>query len=37
MFDKLVEAVIEGEADDAKVYAREALEKGLDPLQRIIE
>jgi corrinoid protein of di/trimethylamine methyltransferase len=37
MFDKLAEAVIEGEMDDAKALAKEALEKGLDPLQCITE
>jgi 5-methyltetrahydrofolate--homocysteine methyltransferase len=37
MFDKLAEAVIEGEPDDAKALAKEALEKGLDPLQCITE
>jgi len=33
MFDKLAEAVIMGEADDAEALAKEALVKGLDPLQ----
>jgi len=35
MFDKLAEAVIMGETDHAKALAKEALEKGLDPLQCI--
>ncbi len=29
MFEKLAEAVIEGEPDDAKALAKEALEKGV--------
>lgn len=37
MFDKLAEAVIEGETVEAGVLAKEALEKGLDPLQCINE
>ncbi len=37
MFDKLAEAVIEGEPDDAEALAKEALDKGLDPLQCITE
>ena len=37
MFDKLAEAVIEGESGDAEASAKEALEKGLDPLQCITE
>jgi corrinoid protein of di/trimethylamine methyltransferase len=37
MFDKLSEAVIEGETDDAEALAKEALEMGLDPLQCITE
>ena len=37
MFDKLAEAVIEGKTDDAEALAKEALEKGLDPLQCITE
>ena len=37
MFDKLAEAVIKGETDDAEALAKEALEKGLDPLQCITE
>lgn len=39
MFDKLAEAVIEGETDDAEALEleKEALEKGLDPLQCITE
>ena len=37
MFEKLVEVVIEGEPDDAKALAKEALEKDLDPLQCITE
>jgi corrinoid protein of di/trimethylamine methyltransferase len=37
MFDKLAEAVIEGETDDAEALAKEALNKGLDPLQCITE
>jgi corrinoid protein of di/trimethylamine methyltransferase len=37
MFDKLAEAVIEGETDDAEALAKKALEMGLDPLQCITE
>ena len=37
MFHKLAEAVLEGKTDDAEALAREALEKGLDPLQCITE
>lgn len=37
MLDKLAEAVIKGEADHAEALAKEALEKGLDPLQCITE
>ena len=37
MFDKLAEAVIKGTKDDAEAFAKEALEKGLDPLQCITE
>jgi corrinoid protein of di/trimethylamine methyltransferase len=37
MLDKLAEAVIKGETDDAEALAKEALEKGLDPLQCITE
>jgi 5-methyltetrahydrofolate--homocysteine methyltransferase len=37
MFDKLAEAVIKGEKDSAEALAKEALEKGLDPLQCITE
>lgn len=37
MFNKLVEAVVEGETDNAEALAKEALEKGLDPLQCITE
>ena len=37
MFDKLAEAVIMGETDDAEALAKEALVKGLDPLQCITE
>jgi trimethylamine corrinoid protein len=37
VLDKLAEAVIKGETDDAKALAKEALEKGLDPLQCITE
>jgi len=37
MFEKLAEAMIEGEPDDAEALAKEALEKGLDPLQCITE
>jgi len=37
MFDKLAKAVIEGETDDAEALVKEALEKGLDPLQCITE
>jgi corrinoid protein of di/trimethylamine methyltransferase len=37
MLDKLAEAVIKGETDDAEALAKEALEMGLDPLQCITE
>jgi len=37
MFDKLAEAVIEGETDDAEALAKKALEMSLDPLQCITE
>ena len=37
MLDKLAEAVIKGETDHAEALAKEALEKGLDPLQCITE
>jgi corrinoid protein of di/trimethylamine methyltransferase len=37
MLDKLAEAVIKGETDDAEALAKEALDKGLDPLQCITE
>jgi corrinoid protein of di/trimethylamine methyltransferase len=37
MFQKLAEAVTEGKKDDAEALAKEALEKGLDPLQCITE
>lgn len=37
MFEKLAEAVIQSEPDDAEALAKEALEKGLDPLQCIKE
>ena len=37
MFAKLAKVVIEGEPDDAKALAKEALEKGLDLLQCISE
>jgi len=37
MFDKLAEAVIKGETNNAEALAKEALEKGLDPLQCIAE
>jgi len=37
MLDKLAEAVIKGNKDDAEVLAMEALDKGLDPLQCITE
>jgi len=37
MFDKLTKAVIDGEPDDAEALAKEALKKGLDPLQCITE
>ena len=37
MFDKLAEAVIKGETNNAETLAKEALEKGLDPLQCIAE
>jgi len=37
MFDKLAEAVVEGETNDAEALAKEVLEKGLDPLRCITE
>jgi len=37
MFEKLAEAVIEGEPEDAEALAKEALEKGLNPLICITE
>ena len=37
MFNKLAEAVIKGEKDGAEALAKEALEKGLDPLPCINE
>lgn len=37
MLDKLFEAVVEGEPDEAEALAKEALDKGLDPLQCISE
>lgn len=37
MFDKLAQAVIEGEPDAAEALAKEALEKNIDPLQCITE
>ncbi len=37
MLDKLAEAVIKGETDVAEAFAKEALEKSLDPLQCITE
>ena len=37
MFDKLAAAVIGGRSDDAEALAKEALERGLDPLQCITE
>ncbi len=37
MFDKLAEAVIKGETNNAEALSKEALEKGLDPLQCIAE
>ncbi len=37
MFGRLAEAVVKGQKDDAKALAKEALEKGLDPLQCITE
>ena len=37
MFDKLAAAVTKGEKDDAGALAKEALEKGLDPLPCITE
>jgi len=37
MFRKLAEAVVEGKIDEADTLAKEALEKGLDPLQCITE
>jgi len=35
MFDKLAQAVIDGEPDDAAALAKQALDKGLDPLDCI--
>jgi corrinoid protein of di/trimethylamine methyltransferase len=35
MFDKLAKAVIDGEPDDAAALAKQALDKGLDPLDCI--
>ena len=35
LFEKLSQAVIDGEPEDAVAFAREALEKGLDPLECI--
>jgi len=35
IFDKLAESVIEGEPEDAEKWAKEALTKGLDPLDCI--
>jgi methanogenic corrinoid protein MtbC1 len=32
MYQKLAQAVIDGESEDAEALAREALEQGLDPL-----
>lgn len=37
MFDKLAAAVVEGDTAAAEALAREALEKGLDPMQCITE
>ena len=37
MFDKLADAVIEGESEDAEALAKEALDQGIDPLQCITE
>ncbi|MBA7550423.1 Methionine synthase [subsurface metagenome] len=37
MLDKLAEAVIKGKTDNAETLAKEALEKGLNPLQCIAE
>ena len=37
MFNKLAEAVIKGETNNAEALAKQALEKGLDPLQCITE
>jgi 5-methyltetrahydrofolate--homocysteine methyltransferase len=37
MLDKLAEVVLKGAKDDAEALAKEALEKGLDPLQCITE
>ncbi len=37
MLDRLAEAVVKGEKDHAEALAKEALEKGLDPLQCITE
>jgi corrinoid protein of di/trimethylamine methyltransferase len=37
MYEKLTQAVIDGEAEDAESLAKEALEQGLDPLACITE
>ncbi len=37
MFNKLAEAVLKGEKNEAEALSKEALEKGLDPLQCITE
>lgn len=37
MLGKMVKAVVEGEPNHAEALAKEALEKGLDPLQCITE
>jgi len=37
LYNKLFKAVVEGEPDDAEALAKEALKKGLDPLQCITE
>lgn len=37
MLDKLAEAVIKGKTDNAEALAKEAIEKGLNPLQCIAE
>jgi corrinoid protein of di/trimethylamine methyltransferase len=37
MFDKLAQAVIDGEPDDAAKFAQQALDDGLDPLACITE